>query len=179
MSIVIGRCNLYEYCLKGNLVIKLEWGKVIIWYNYFINNEGIWIGGLDNVMYYGYCDVNKGEKWIVINWINIDGDGNNELWVWKKGSNFILYIKIGESENIFWMMWKKRESIWIDIIEEEMKDDMEDVKEWIFDDNCLKERYVFNVVIFFLEIFKEDEFCSVFKIVYEKLEMLCVFLVFN
>lgn len=54
-----------------------------MWYNYVFNDDGIWIGGLDNRMYYGYCDVIKGEKWMVINWINIDGDGEMELRVWK------------------------------------------------------------------------------------------------
>lgn len=79
----LSKCNFYEYCLKGNLVIKLERGKVIMWYNYVFYDDGIWIGGLDNRMYYGYCDVIKGEKWIVINWLNIDGDGIMELRVWK------------------------------------------------------------------------------------------------
>lgn len=179
MSTATGRCNSHEYCSKGNLVIKPERGKAIIWYNHLINNEGTWIGGLDNAMYYGHCDVNKGEKWIATNWINIDGDGNNELRAWKKGSNLISHTKTGESENILRTMRKKRESIRTDIIEEEMKDDMEDAKEWTFDDNRPKERHVLNAVTSLLETLKEDELRSVSKIVHEKLEMLCVPLVLN
>ena len=179
MSTATGRCNSHEYCSKGNLVIKPERGKAIIWYNHLINNEGTWIGGLDNAMYYGHCDVNKGEKWIATNWINIDGDGDNELRAWKKGSNLISHTKTGESENILRTMRKKRESIRTDIIEEEMKDDMEDAKEWTFDDNRPKERHVLNAVTSLLETLKEDELRSVSKIVHEKLEMLCVPLVLN
>lgn len=44
---------------------------------------------------------------------------------------------------------------------------------------CLKERYVFNVVVLLLEFFNEEEMVVVLKKVYEKFQMLCVFLVLN
>lgn len=179
MNTAISRCNSYEYCSKGNLVIKPERGKAILWYNHLINNEGTWIGGLDNTMYYGHCDVTKGEKWMATNWINIDGDGDSELRAWKKGNNLITHTKTRVSQNILELMQRKRESINTDVIEDELKKEMADEEEWTFEENRPKERHVLNAVASLLETLKDHELRSVSKVVHQKLEMLCVPLVLN
>ncbi|XP_044164361.1 uncharacterized protein LOC122948491 [Acropora millepora] len=179
MSTAMSKCNSYEYCSKGNLVIKPERGKAILWYNHLINNEGTWIGGLDNAMYYGHCDVTKGEKWIATNWINIDGDGDRELRAWKKGSNLITHTKTRASQNILESMQRKRETINTDVIEDEMKKEIADEEEWTFEENRPKERHVLNAVTSLLETLKDHELRSVSKVVHQKLEMLCVPLVLN
>lgn len=178
INTALSKCNSHEYCTKGNLVIKPERGKAILWYNHVINDEGTWIGGLDNAMYYGHCDVIKGEKWIATNWINVDGEGDLELRAWRKGSNLISQTK-KESQRILERMRKNIESVRTDAIEEEIKNDMESTEEWTFEETQPKERHVLNAVTSLLETLKDDELRSVSKKVHEKLEMLCVPLVLN
>ena len=150
-----------------------------MFYNHVINDEGTWIGGLDNRMYYGHCDVIRGEKWMATNWINVDGDGDMELRAWRKGSNLISQAKQLKSQNILQRMQKSRESIVTDFIEEEMKNDIESTEEWTFEDTRPKERHVLNAVVSLLQTLKDDELRSVSKRVHQKLEMLCVPLVLN
>ena len=179
MNGAIGKCNSYEYCSKGNLVIKPERGKAVVWYNHVINDDGTWIGGLDNRMHYGHCDVKEGEKWIATNWINVDGDGDMELRAWKKGTNLISATRKHENKNILQRMQKSRENIRTDVIEEEIKSDMENTEEWTFEETRPKERHVLDAVTSLLQTLKDDELRSVSKKVHEKLEMLCVPLVLN
>ena len=180
MNNALGKCNSHQYCPKGNLVIKPERGKAIMWYNHVINDEGTWIGGLDNTMYYGHCDVINGEKWVATNWINVDGDGDMELRAWKKGNNLISHTKQHESQNILQRMRKSRESIRTDVIKEEMQNDMENTEEWTFEEDTRpKERHVLNAVTSLLASLEDDELRTVSKRVHEKLEMLCVPLVLN
>ena len=179
MNDALGKCNSYEYCSKGNLVIKPQRGKAIMWYNHVINDEGNWIGGLDNRMHYGHCDVSSGEKWIATNWINVDGEGDMELRAWRKGSNLLSVARRHANQNILQRMQKSRDRIHTDVIEEEMQSDMENTEEWTFHDSHPKERFVLNAVTSLLETLKEDELRSVSKKVHEKLEMLCVPLVLN
>ncbi|CAH3172387.1 unnamed protein product [Porites evermanni] len=179
MNDALGKCNSYEYCSKGNLVIKPQRGKAIMWYNHVINDEGNWIGGLDNRMHYGHCDVSSGEKWIATNWINVDGEGDMELRAWRKGSNLLSVARRHGNQNILQRMQKSRDRINTDVIEEEMQSDMENNEEWTFHDSHPKERHVLNAVTSLLETLKEDELRSVSKKVHEKLEMLCVPLVLN
>ncbi|KAM7444632.1 hypothetical protein ABFA07_006733 [Porites harrisoni] len=179
MNDALGKCNSYEYCSKGNLVIKPQRGKAIMWYNHVINDEGNWIGGLDNRMHYGHCDVSSGEKWIATNWINVDGEGDMELRAWRKGSNLLSVARRHGNQNILQRMQKSRDRIHNDVIEEEMQSDMENTEEWTFHDSHPKERHVLNAVTSLLETLKEDELRSVSKKVHEKLEMLCVPLVLN
>ena len=178
MSNVLGKCNSHEYCAQGNLVIKPERGKAVMWYNHVINDDGTWIGGLDNRMYYGHCDVTKGEKWIATNWINIDGDGNIELRAWKRGTNLISETRKHENLNILQRMQRNKEKNIPDVIEEELNNDMENNQEWTFESRP-KERHVLNAVVSLLEALKDDEMLAVSKKVHEKLQMLCVPLVLN
>ncbi|XP_078353836.1 uncharacterized protein LOC144638515 [Oculina patagonica] len=178
MDTELRKCNSHEYCTKGNLVIKPERGKAVMWYNHVTNDDGTWIGGLDNRMYYGHCDVNKGEKWIASNWLNIDGDGTTELRAWKKGTNLISETKKLENQNILQRMRKDEENHIQDVIEEEFNSDMESAQEWTFESRP-KERHVLNAVVSLIEALKEEELRDVSKKVHEKLEMLCVPLVLN
>lgn len=61
--------NLMEFCYDGKLVVILKRGKVIMWYNYFVDEEIGWFGERDDYIFYGGCGVKKGFKWIVNNWI--------------------------------------------------------------------------------------------------------------
>lgn len=174
----LSKCNSHEYCPKGNLVIKPERGKAIVWYNHVLNDDGTWIGGLDNRMYYGHCDVIKGEKWIATNWLNIDGDGITELRAWKRGINLISETKKHENQNIIQRMQKDRETNLPDPIEEEFKSDTVSAQDWTFESRP-KERHVLNAVVSLMEALKEEELRDISKKVHEKLEMLCVPLVLN
>lgn len=79
-----------KYCDKLNLVIKLQKGKVLFWYNYLYDGICRWLGELDFLLYYGSCYVQKGEKWVVKIWVNINGDGKEEFRVWKMGYNWLV-----------------------------------------------------------------------------------------
>lgn len=149
-----------------------------MWYNHVLNDDGTWIGGLDNRMYYGHCDVIKGEKWIATNWLNVDGDGTAELRAWKRGTNLISETKKHENQNIVQRMQKHGETSIPDTIEEEFKKDMESAQEWTFESRP-KERHVLNAVVSLMETLKEDELQDISKKVHEKLEMLCIPLVLN
>eukprot|EP00112_Aurelia_sp_Birch-Aquarium-sp1_P003880 Seg1439.5 transcript_id=Seg1439.5/GoldUCD/mRNA.D3Y31 product="Transmembrane prolyl 4-hydroxylase" protein_id=Seg1439.5/GoldUCD/D3Y31 len=82
-------------CSKGpnvtasNLVIKPEKGKAIMWYNHYIGRDTGWMSTLNPLSFYGANHVTKGEKWIATTWINILGDGVNELRPWKMGTNWL------------------------------------------------------------------------------------------
>lgn len=54
-----------------------------MWYNYVINKIFGWILSFDFRLYYGGCDVIRGYKWIVNNWINIIGGNWDDLWIWN------------------------------------------------------------------------------------------------
>lgn len=38
---------------------------------------------VDFMFYYGGCDVIRGYKWIVNNWINVIGKNWDDLWMWN------------------------------------------------------------------------------------------------
>ena len=73
----------------SNLVIKPEKGKAIMWYNHYIGRDTGWMSTLNPLSFYGANHVSKGEKWIATTWINILGDGVNELRPWKMGTNWL------------------------------------------------------------------------------------------
>ena len=54
-----------------------------MWYNHVISPKTNWVGGLDPTTYHGGCDVIKGSKWIVNNWINVIGRGYEDLRTWS------------------------------------------------------------------------------------------------
>ena len=149
-----------------------------MWYNHVLNDDGTWIGGLDNRMYYGHCDVNEGEKWIASNWINVDGDGNTVLRAWKRGTNLISETKKHLNQNILQRMQKDKDNHVTDVIEEEFNSDMENAQDWTFE-TPPKERHVLNAVVSLLEALKQEELRDVSKYVHEKLGMLCIPLVLN
>ncbi|KAJ7383008.1 hypothetical protein OS493_031178 [Desmophyllum pertusum] len=173
-----GRFFIRHNAYEENLVIKPERGKAVMWYNHVLNDDGTWIGGLDNRMYYGHCDVNEGEKWIASNWINVDGDGNTVLRAWKRGTNLISETKKHLNQNILQRMQKDKDNHVTDVIEEEFNSDMENAQDWTFE-TPPKERHVLNAVVSLLEALKQEELRDVSKYVHEKLGMLCIPLVLN
>ena len=78
-----------KHCDESNLLVKPQRGKALLWYNHDLDGSRRWIGGLDPFSYQGSCEVKKGEKWVAKIWININGDGKNELRAWKMGHNWL------------------------------------------------------------------------------------------
>eukprot|EP00117_Sycon_ciliatum_P008299 scpid51806/ scgid11065/ Transmembrane prolyl 4-hydroxylase; Hypoxia-inducible factor prolyl hydroxylase 4 len=86
-----GRHNLVENC--GGLTVKPERGKALLWYSHLapdlsdvsknINNN---VGPLDHSTLRGSCQVHRGDKWVVNNWINYEfyhgspPDGYGSTW---------------------------------------------------------------------------------------------------
>lgn len=63
---------LNKKCYEVSLLIKLKKGKVVMWYNYFLEYDGVnYMGKVDVFLLYGGCDVLEGVKWIVNIWINV------------------------------------------------------------------------------------------------------------
>ena len=54
-----------------------------MWYNHVIDQSSGWLSNLDSLSYHGGCDVTKGHKWIVNNWINIIGNNWDDLRTWS------------------------------------------------------------------------------------------------
>ncbi|KAJ7337117.1 hypothetical protein OS493_009969 [Desmophyllum pertusum] len=75
--------NLSAYCSKANLRVEPKRGTAIMWYNHVINKSSGWLSSLDLMSYHGGCDVIKGHKWIVNNWINIIGKNWDDLRTWN------------------------------------------------------------------------------------------------
>ena len=80
---------MFNHCDKSNLVIKPQRGTALLWYNHLLDDADRWIGNLDPLSYQGSCRVKKGEKWVAKIWININGDGKQELRAWKMGQNWL------------------------------------------------------------------------------------------
>ena len=64
-----GTAHLYKNCGEANLRVAPKKGKVIFWYNHFIDKETGWMGNLDFYTLHGGCPVTEGEKWIGNFWI--------------------------------------------------------------------------------------------------------------
>ncbi|KII74334.1 Transmembrane prolyl 4-hydroxylase [Thelohanellus kitauei] len=60
--------NLSQYCYNGSLVVSPKRGRLVMWYNHHVNEDGL-LGILDPYSLHGGCDVIEGEKWIANNWI--------------------------------------------------------------------------------------------------------------
>ena len=75
--------NLSAYCFRANLRVTPKRGTAIMWYNHIINQSTGWMSSLDSLSYHGGCDVIKGHKWIVNNWIDIIGDNWDDLRTWS------------------------------------------------------------------------------------------------
>jgi len=73
----------------SNLVIKPEKGKAIMWYNHYIGRDTGWMSSLDPLSFYGTNEVAEIDKWVATTWINIIGDGVNELRPWRMGCNWL------------------------------------------------------------------------------------------
>eukprot|EP00638_Chattonella_subsalsa_P018920 CAMPEP_0117889698 /NCGR_PEP_ID=MMETSP0950-20121206/22773_1 /TAXON_ID=44440 /ORGANISM="Chattonella subsalsa, Strain CCMP2191" /LENGTH=257 /DNA_ID=CAMNT_0005748591 /DNA_START=332 /DNA_END=1105 /DNA_ORIENTATION=- len=61
--------NLQRFCSKANLIVKPEKGKIILWYNHFVDEETGGLGALDELTWHGGCPVLQGEKWVANFWI--------------------------------------------------------------------------------------------------------------
>ena len=77
-----GLCNLARNCHKSNMVIKPEKGKAVLWYNHLIRRHSGWLGQVDFRSFHGGCNVQKGEKWIANNWINVSPIRMDDFRLW-------------------------------------------------------------------------------------------------
>lgn len=82
--------NLSAYCSKANLRVAPKRGTAIMWYNHLIDESSGWLSTLDSMSYHGGCDVMKGHKWIVNNWINIVGNSWDDLRTWSDKHSRII-----------------------------------------------------------------------------------------
>ncbi|KAL5016797.1 hypothetical protein ScPMuIL_006386 [Solemya velum] len=71
--------NLNKYCDRANLKIKPELGKLVIWYNHFLDPDTDWLGEMDRHSIHGGCSVTSGEKWIANFWITASHDKEKDL----------------------------------------------------------------------------------------------------
>ncbi|XP_031555649.1 transmembrane prolyl 4-hydroxylase-like isoform X2 [Actinia tenebrosa] len=75
--------NLSAYCSKANIIVTPKKGKAVMWYNHVVDKSTGWLAGLDQMSYHGGCDVIRGEKWIMNNWINIIGQNFGNIRTWN------------------------------------------------------------------------------------------------
>lgn len=75
--------NLSAYCPKANLRVEPKRGTAIMWYNHVIDQSTGWLSDVDLMSYHGGCDVIRGHKWIVNNWINVIGKNWDDLRTWN------------------------------------------------------------------------------------------------
>ena len=73
------KVNLQRYCDDAPLVVKPQRGKVILWYNHFVDEESGWLGSMDHLTWHGGCPVVKGKKWIANFWIKVTDDRKEDL----------------------------------------------------------------------------------------------------
>lgn len=67
-----------------------------MWYNHHLDSKG-WLGALHRMSYHGACDVIKGEKWVVNNWIDLIGRNYDDLRTWTNREKKIFEGKyVGE-----------------------------------------------------------------------------------
>lgn len=78
-----------KHCSKSNILVKPKAGTAIMYYNHLYDKKTQWLSALDPRALVGECQVTKGEKWIAHMWMNVIGDGINELKSWKTGSNWL------------------------------------------------------------------------------------------
>ena len=71
------------------MVIKPKQGNAIFYYNHEISPYTGWLGEMEPKVLSGITLVTKGVLWSAKMWINIIGDGVNELRGWRSGSNFL------------------------------------------------------------------------------------------
>ncbi|XP_048587880.1 transmembrane prolyl 4-hydroxylase-like [Nematostella vectensis] len=90
------KCNLAKHCSDSNLVITPKKGKAIMFYNHLVDPKSRWMSALDPRSFHGGCDVKKGTKWVANVWINVIGDGMNELKSWKMNSNWLSKNNINQ-----------------------------------------------------------------------------------
>ncbi|KAK3737073.1 hypothetical protein QZH41_013883 [Actinostola sp. cb2023] len=83
------KCNMVKHCSKSNVIVQPKAGKAVVFYNHLFDKKTQWSSALDPRALLGDCQVTKGEKWIANVWINIIGDGVNELKSWKMDTNWL------------------------------------------------------------------------------------------
>eukprot|EP00794_Sanderia_malayensis_P007661 gene7662-8498_t len=84
-------CSKSPNASLSTLRIRPEKGKAILWYNHYIGRDTGWIYTLDPLSLNGATRLDDGEKWIASTWVNIIGDGVNELRPWKMGNNVLSW----------------------------------------------------------------------------------------
>ena len=85
----IKKCEITPRANLSNLIIKPERGKAIFWYNHALSPKTGWMSQLDPMSFVGGGNVTKGERWTAKMWVDIIGDGVEELRPWKMGNNWL------------------------------------------------------------------------------------------
>ena len=148
-----------------------------MWYNHVPSDDGRWVESLDRRSYYGLCDVTKGERWLAAQWINIIGDGNSRFKAWRSGRSWVGQKRRAAYPNIYDRMARRKDSEVPDIIEEEISRDMEERSEP--SPAGPPERHVLGAVSMLLNALDDEGLRAVSMHVHQKLQLMCVPLVFN
>lgn len=85
----IKKCEKFPKISHSNIIVKPERGKAVMWYNHLISPSSGWMGQMDPQSIAGSAPVTRGVQWTAKMWLNIIGDGVNELRPWKMGANWL------------------------------------------------------------------------------------------
>ena len=101
--------NLSAYCPKANLRVEPKRGTAIMWYNHVIDQSTGWLSDVDLMSYHGGCDVIRGHKWIVNNWINVIGKNWDDLRTWNDKHKPIKRERGPKNQAALWTCcWRKK-----------------------------------------------------------------------
>ncbi|XP_030841191.1 uncharacterized protein LOC100890950 isoform X2 [Strongylocentrotus purpuratus] len=90
--------DLKHNCYK-NLNVKPEFGKAIMWYNYYIDEATGWMSSRNTHSLHGGCEVTEGTKWIANNWITVDDVYERQMELHARRFQPTEDNKKAESEN--------------------------------------------------------------------------------
>ncbi len=173
------KCNHEKFCTESGLVIKPEKGKAIFWYNHHIDFQTGMVGERNDDALHGHCAVAKGEKWLATTWLNVIGDGEDDLRAWKRGINWLqnkhrylrLFNKLGSNVSRDVVEDYKKEFQQFKF--EEIKNENKTVRH----DKAGKRKapaHVLNAVTSLLSAIDKKGLQSIANVVHKKLSMTCV-----
>ncbi len=173
------KCNHERHCPRNGLVIKPERGKAIFWYNHHHNHETGMVGERNDDALHGHCAVTKGDKWLATTWLNVIGDGTDELRAWKRGINWLQ--NKDKYRNIFHKMGSNASRDTIEDYKkefekfrfEEIKNENKTVKH---EKNSIRKKpsAVLNAVSSLLDIVDKKGLEQIANVVHKKLSLTCV-----
>ena len=136
------------------------------------------IGDLEQETTYGHCPVEQNEQWIAKAWINVIGDGKEELRAWRRGKNWLSARN--KSLNILKTLGTTTKPLVAEYYEEEYN---KGTNENTNSDTVSgkegskarrKGQHILNAINSILEVISKDELKAISKVVNKKLSITCV-----